>query len=232
MQFGLQFTTVRRDSGRIDQGRGSAGPIGATLSRAANAVDRYSTEVQQRPRAAASSDDRQHSQLAGTTAKRPAAPLVGTKRPLVDPATPPHVFGHRRSRRPRGPGLPVPMGARPDRQLALGDPQLSPKPWRSSADRAPTGAQPRSPRLAALAAGPASRTRSPPPSRPATPGTAAPAGTPTEAPQPSATADSSRDPPGPLASSRSLCLRSQTASVPLRPARPCPSRARSKGGSR
>jgi hypothetical protein len=36
----------------------------------------YSTEVQQRPRTAASSDDRQHTQLAGTTAKRPTAPLV------------------------------------------------------------------------------------------------------------------------------------------------------------
>ena len=36
----------------------------------------YSSKVQQPPHTAASSDDRQHTQLAGTTAKRPAAPLV------------------------------------------------------------------------------------------------------------------------------------------------------------
>ena len=36
----------------------------------------YSTEVQQRPRTAASSGGRQHTQLAGTTTKRPAAPPV------------------------------------------------------------------------------------------------------------------------------------------------------------
>jgi hypothetical protein len=39
------------------------------------------------------------------------------------------------ARRPRGPGLPVLTGARADRQLALGDPQLFPKPLRSSAAR-------------------------------------------------------------------------------------------------
>ena len=36
----------------------------------------YSTEVQQRPLTAASEHDRQHTELAGATAKRPAAPLV------------------------------------------------------------------------------------------------------------------------------------------------------------
>ena len=36
----------------------------------------HSGKVQQQPRTAASSDDRLHTQLAGTTAKRPAAPLV------------------------------------------------------------------------------------------------------------------------------------------------------------
>jgi hypothetical protein len=49
----------------------------------------YSTEVQQRPRTAASSDDRQHTQLAGTTAKRPEAPLVrGEEAAGSNPATP------------------------------------------------------------------------------------------------------------------------------------------------
>ena len=36
----------------------------------------YSTQVRQRARTAASNDARQHTQLAGTTANRPAAPLV------------------------------------------------------------------------------------------------------------------------------------------------------------
>jgi len=36
----------------------------------------YSTEVQQRPLTVASQHDRQHTKLAGTTAKRPGAPLV------------------------------------------------------------------------------------------------------------------------------------------------------------
>jgi hypothetical protein len=37
---------------------------------------RYSAKVQQRPLTAASQHDRQHTELAGTTAKRPAPPLV------------------------------------------------------------------------------------------------------------------------------------------------------------
>ena len=36
----------------------------------------YSNYVQQRPLTAASKRERQHTELAGTTAKRPAAPLV------------------------------------------------------------------------------------------------------------------------------------------------------------
>ena len=51
-------------------------PIRTPATRAANATHPYSTEVQQRPRTAASSDGQQHAQLAATTAKRPAAQLV------------------------------------------------------------------------------------------------------------------------------------------------------------
>jgi hypothetical protein len=36
----------------------------------------YSSQVQQRPLTAASQHSRQHTELAGTTSKRPAAPLV------------------------------------------------------------------------------------------------------------------------------------------------------------
>ncbi|SRR6266851_4233743 len=49
----------------------------------------YSSKVQQPPRTAASSDDRQHTQLAGTTAKRSAAPLVRDEEAAgSNPATP------------------------------------------------------------------------------------------------------------------------------------------------
>ena len=43
----------------------------------------YSAEVQQRPLTAASGYDRQHTELAGTTAKRPAAPLVRDERRVL-----------------------------------------------------------------------------------------------------------------------------------------------------
>jgi hypothetical protein len=51
-------------------------PIRTTTTRAANAAHKYSTGVQQRPPTVASKHDRQHTELAGTTTKRPAAPLV------------------------------------------------------------------------------------------------------------------------------------------------------------
>jgi len=46
------------------------------LTASPRAAAPYSTEIQQRPRTAATSGDRQHTQPPGTTAKRPAAPLV------------------------------------------------------------------------------------------------------------------------------------------------------------
>ena len=88
------------------------------------------------------------------------------------------------ARRPRGPGLPVPMGARPDRQLALGDPPAVPEAL----------AFQRRPVLAKIASASGSGSR---PSitnafataiTPATPGTAARRMSPQ--PQPSATASS------------------------------------------
>ncbi len=48
----------------------------------------YSTEVQQRPLTVASQHDRQHTKLAGTTAKRPGAPLVRDEEATVPAACP------------------------------------------------------------------------------------------------------------------------------------------------
>jgi hypothetical protein len=55
----------------------------------------YSTEVQQRPLTATSQRDHQHTNLAGATAKRPAAPLVRDEEAAgANPATPTQVTGH------------------------------------------------------------------------------------------------------------------------------------------
>jgi hypothetical protein len=100
LQFGLQFNTVPRRPGQTDQGRWSSlNRSGQRRPEQAAREAPYSTEVQQRPRTAASSDDRQHTQLAGTTAKRPAAPLVRDEAAAgsnpANPATKPQVTGYR-----------------------------------------------------------------------------------------------------------------------------------------
>jgi len=60
----------------------------------------YSAEVQQRPLTTASQPNRQHTQQARTTAKRPALPLVRDEEAAgSNPATPTQVTGHLRSSR-------------------------------------------------------------------------------------------------------------------------------------
>jgi hypothetical protein len=78
-----------------------------TSGRVQQYLTRHSTEVQQRPRTAASSDDRQHTKLAGTTSKRPAAPLVRDEEAAVPAACPigrstPGTHGHSRTARYTG----------------------------------------------------------------------------------------------------------------------------------
>src|SRR5260370_41001887 len=65
---------------------------------------RYSAEVQQRARTAASQHDRQHPELAAMIVKRPAAPLVRDEEAAAsNPATPTRTLGRlqagRRERR-------------------------------------------------------------------------------------------------------------------------------------
>ena len=62
----------------------------------------YSSNVQQRPLTTASQHDHQHTELAGTTAKRPAAPLVRDEEATVPVACPigrstPGTRGHSRT---------------------------------------------------------------------------------------------------------------------------------------
>ena len=99
---GVQFSVIRRksDSRRYTRADGTYGcnsgygsaPCGVHEDQSSRRVqpepirakprpgllcgEPYSAEVQQRPCTAPNSDDRQHTQLAGRTAKRPAAPLV------------------------------------------------------------------------------------------------------------------------------------------------------------
>ena len=81
LQFGLQFTTVRCRPGKTDQrALVQLEPIRTDATRAANAGTPYSTEVQQRPRTAASSDDRQHTRLSWDDGQTPSGAASSGRR--------------------------------------------------------------------------------------------------------------------------------------------------------
>jgi hypothetical protein len=87
------ITATRRHAPPAAASTGAGQEAGRTIfASRGSAPTTYSTEVQQRPLTAASEHDRQHTELAGATAKRPAAPLVRDEEAAgSNPATPTRI---------------------------------------------------------------------------------------------------------------------------------------------